>query len=118
MVNRGPQLVHEMKGCRYRRSAGSASSAKQSAHTATSGEASVRPAPPVLRVLGAIVKPVPPRGSSSRLRTRVTTAIGGASSTRRRAKASTAAGSPSTSPTTPAGVLATDPARPSSAASA
>jgi hypothetical protein len=37
IVNRGPQFVHVMNGWRYRRSAGSNSSRRQSAHSATSG---------------------------------------------------------------------------------
>ena len=44
-VKRGPQLVQLMKGCRYRRSAGSASSARQASQVAMSGETRVRPGP-------------------------------------------------------------------------
>ncbi len=113
MVNRGPQLVQEMNGCRNLRSCGSAISRRQSSQTATSGEASVRPAPsPVC----SMVKPVPPRTGSSVSCTPSTSASGGASSTSRRPNASTASGSPSTSTCTPEGVFDTEPASPSSAA--
>ena len=45
-VKRGPQCVQVMNGCRWRRSAGSASSRRQSSQVAVSGETRVRPGPP------------------------------------------------------------------------
>jgi len=107
MVNRGPQLVHEMNGWRYRRSAGSASSRRQSAHVATSGAASVRVPP--LRLDSAIVKPVPPRTGSVVDRIDSIAASGGASARNRVANSATASASPSTSMTTPPSSLPTEP---------
>jgi hypothetical protein len=117
-VNRGPQLVQEMKGCRYLRFPGSASSRRQSAQVATSGEAKVRttgaldgpPASAAAGRDGSMLKPVPPRTATVRERTELSTASGGASRRSRSANESSAAGSPSTSISTPSAVLATDPA--------
>ncbi len=77
MVNRGPQFVQLMNGWRYRRSAGSASSARQSSQVAVSGEMSVRFAPPA--GLGAMTKPVAPVGATTVAVIRSITASGGAS---------------------------------------
>ncbi len=73
----------------------------------------MRPEPPPE---GWIVKPVPPTGGSDVSSTWSTSASGGASWVRRCSNAATAAGSPSTSTTTPDGVLDTCPVRPSSQA--
>lgn len=110
MVKRGPQCVQVTKGWRWRRSAGSASSARQSAQVATSGETSVRPGPPVREA--TMVNPAPPTGGTRRWSTASTTASGGASAASRSQNSDTAAGAPSTSATTPSGVLVTCPARP------
>nr|BFE74945.1 hypothetical protein GCM10020092_082460 [Actinoplanes digitatis] len=81
---------------------------------ATSGEASVRACPPALD--SAMVKPVPPTGSSGVSSTAVTIASGGASARSQRPNSRTASAGPSASITTPSAVFATDPARARSAA--
>ncbi len=105
MVKRGPQCVQVMKGWRWRRSAGSASSVRQSGQVATSGETSVRAGPPVREAM--MVNPAPPATGTSWWSTVSTTASGGASAASRSQNRDTAAGAPSTSATTPSGVLVT-----------
>ena len=114
MVKRGPQFVQVMNGWRWRRSAGSASSRRQSAHVATSGEASVRPARSV--VDGPMRKPVPPRGATSMAVMRSTTASGGGSLAQPPLERLDGDGAPSTSTTTPAELFVTEPASISSLA--
>src|SRR5215218_10077780 len=99
MVNRGPQLVQLMNGYRWRRSAGSASSRRQSAQVAVSGETRVWRSPPAR--LGAIANPDDPVGSSGVAVTRSITARGAVSA------------APSTSTNTPPASLPTSPASPS-----
>jgi hypothetical protein len=77
MVNRGPQWVQLMKGWPKRRSAGSASSARQAAHVDVSGEIRVCRCVPVR--LATMVKARSPRGATGSVVTRSITASGGAS---------------------------------------
>ena len=114
-VKRGPQLVQLMKGCRYRRSAGSASSARQASQVAMSGETSVRPGP--CRD-GWMTNSVPPRQGICCAVTVSTWARTGASGPSRRRNSATTGAAPSTSTITPSAALPTDPDRPSSRASA
>lgn len=114
IVKRGPQWVQLTNGWRYRRSAGSASSARQSAQVAESGETSVRAGPPVREA--RMVNAVPPTGGISRWWTDSTRASGGAWAAIRSQNRATAEAVPSTSTTTPSGVLVTCPARASSVA--
>src|SRR5215218_9448175 len=111
MVNRGPQLVQLMNGYRWRRSAGSASSRRQSAQVAVSGETSVWRSPPAR--LSAIANPDAPVGSSGVAVTRSITARGGASAASASRNRSTVSAAPSTSTNTPPASLPTSPASPS-----
>src|ERR1700722_3615056 len=98
MVNLGPQLVQLMNGYPNRRSAGSASSRRQSAHVAVSADTRVRrgPAGP----LAAMTKDCEPFGVLGFLRfmgvvvTRSILASGGASRSSARRKFLTASGRP------------------------
>lgn len=63
-----------------------------------------------------MVKPVPPATGTSQWSTASTTANGGAQAASRSQNSETAAEAPSTSATTPSGVLVTCPARPSAMA--
>ena len=73
--NRGPQLVQLMNGYRWRRSAGSRISARQSAHTSRSGETRVV-AEPVRSVL-MMRKPLSEAGAISLVSTCWMMAAGG-----------------------------------------
>lgn len=74
------------------------------------GETSVRAGPPDREAM--MVKPAPPERGTGRWSTASTTASGGASAASRSQNSDTAAAEPSTSATTPSGVLVTCPARP------
>ena len=113
IVNRGPQFVHVMNGWRYRRSVGSNSSRRQSAHNATSGGIGVTPAPPRL---GTIAKPASPPSGRADSTTAAMRASGGACATSRSANTATASASPCTSTNTSPAALPTKPERASSAA--
>ena len=116
IVNRGPQLVQLMNGYRYRRSAGSASSDRQSAQVAVSAGTRARRGPP--GSLGTMAKLAAPSGASGRAVTRSTLASGGASRSSERRNSLTASGAPSTSAKTPSTSLPTRPPRPRRVASA
>lgn len=113
-MNRGPQCVQVMNGCRYRRSAGSASSRRQSSQVAVSGETRVRPGPPEE---GRMVNTEPSfsRGTA-RCSTDSTTASGGGRVPIRAQNSATSAAGPSTSASTPRALLVTQPVSPSSCA--
>ena len=82
MVNRGPQLVQLMNGYSWRRSAGSASSRRQSAQVAVSAETRVRRSP-VWLSLAAMTKDAERTGRRARVVTRSILASGGAWSSSR-----------------------------------
>src|SRR6266487_1212985 len=111
MVNRGPQLVQLMNGYPNRRSAGSASSARQSSQVALSAETSARRRP--VWSLAAIANPAAPVGTIAAAVTRSTRASGGACVSSSPRNCSTHAAAPSTSAKTPSTSLPTHPARPS-----
>jgi len=81
MVNRGPQLVQLMNGYPYRRSPGSLSSRRQSAHMALSAATGVFRWLP--GALGEIEKEALPFGGMFFVATRSILASGGASRSRR-----------------------------------
>jgi hypothetical protein len=126
MVNRGPQLVQLMNGYRCRRSAGSASSRRQSAQVAVSAAIRVRRVPAVSMAcvslpcvsLATISKEAVPAGAMVVVVTRSILARGGASSAMARKNSRTAAGWPSTSANTPSTSLPTNPPSPRRVASA
>src|SRR5947207_3777295 len=99
MVNLGPQLVQLMNGYSWRRSAGSDSSARQSAQVAVSAETRVRRGP--ADSLAAMTKEAERAGLIARVLTRSILASGGASRSSLRRNALTAAAGPSTSANTP-----------------
>src|SRR5271165_7482851 len=134
MVNLGPQLVQLMNGYPNRRSAGSASSCRQSAQVAVSADTRVRRRPALPGPVGpsgpaGLVGPVGPAGPAGSLAamakdadrlgaiafvvTRSILASGGASRSSRRRNSLTAATGPSTSTNTPSRSLPTCPTRPS-----
>src|SRR5579862_2961626 len=115
MVNLGPQLVQLMNGYPYRRSAGSASSRRQSAHVTLSAETRVRrgPADP----LAAMANDADPLGVRGAVVIRSILASGGASRSSRTRNSLTAAGAPSTSTNTPSVSLPTCPPSPRPVAS-
>src|SRR5271165_3998106 len=134
MVNLGPQLVQLMNGYPNRRSAGSASSRRQSAQVAVSADTRVRRRPALPGPVGpsgpaGLVGPVGPAGPAGSLAamakdadrlgaiafvvTRSILASGGASRSSRRRNSLTAATGPSTSTNTPSRSLPTCPTRPS-----
>ena len=112
MVNRGPQLVQLMNGYPNRRSAGSASSRRQSAQVAVSADTRVRRSPAPGDSLAAMTKDADRRGVTALVVTRSILASGGASRSSRRRKSLTVAAGPSTSTNTPSRSLPTSPVRP------
>ena len=114
IVNLGPQSVHVMKGCRYRRSVGSSNSAAHSLHIAVSGATSVRA--PAVRVLSTMWNPMVCSVSVLERRTASTCASGGSSPVNLRANSSIAVLGPHTSMKTPAESLPTKPSSPASVA--
>src|ERR1700731_5356043 len=111
MVNLGPQLVQLMNGYPNRRSAGSDSSRRQSAHVAVSADTSVRRGP--ADSLAAMAKDADPLGVRGLVVTRSILASGGASRSSSSRNSPTAAEDPSTSTNTPPTSLPTSPLRPS-----
>ncbi len=115
MVNRGPQLVQLMNGYPKRRSAGSVSSRRQSAHMALSAATGVFRWPP--GPLGEIEKEAVPSGGMFLVATRSILASGGASRSSATRNRSTSGGAPSTSANTPPASFPTRPPRPRPVAS-
>src|SRR2546427_781631 len=115
MVNLGPQLVQLMNGYPNRRSAGSESSRRQSAHVAVSADTRVLRDPADL--LAAMANDADPLGVMALVVTRSILASGGASRSSRWRNSPTAAAGPSTSTNTPPTSLPTSPLRPSPVAS-
>src|SRR5882672_7502456 len=98
-----------MNGYRYRRFEGSNNSARHASHVATSGQTKTSDRSPTR--LGSMRKPTSPRHRSARVETDSTRASGGGLVVSARSNRSSASRSPSTSMTTPAGLLVTKPLR-------
>lgn len=117
IVNRGPQSVQVMKGCRYLRSSESNNSVRHEWQVAWSGGTSVRaPSPPALATITNPGAACSTRGTDSDS-TPDTIASGGASSRSRRLNSAIAAALPCTSAKTARASLPTKPLSPNSVAS-
>ncbi len=109
IVKRGPQFVQFVNGYRYRRSAGSESSARHSGQVAMSGGIVERAIPSVR--LSRISNRRAPEGGTFRAEKRVSRAAGGTSFFKRARNRAIEAGSPSARTTTAPGVFVTHPDR-------